>query len=306
MKNILLLILCCAYNNVFSQQLDIQETLNYIEKTENRYREDWSESIVKYTITEDGMLIQDEYRLDNIDRLHERVSVHFDDIIQKVGIQHWDDNDIAITCKNKNCFTFIQYRENKTMTSFRDSKDNWGKLDFVVRQEYEAKKMVNAINYLFSLIKNKKIFRDADDPFAESVISSNTSLNNKSEQVKLTDNNGTFLVNVTFKSLSIPFVLDSGAAEISISANVEKQLIQNGTITKNDYLPDGLYKLADGRIVSQKRVMLKNVTVGQFTVKNVSASVGGEETLLLLGKSFLDKFANWSIDNSTNTLELKI
>ena len=45
--------------------------------------------------------------------------------------------------------------------------------------------------------------------------------------------------------------------------------------------------------------------VGNFTVKNLIISVGDENSPLLLGKNFLDKFETWTIDNSKKTIKLK-
>lgn len=305
MRVVFFLIIFLISTNFFSQQLDIKETLKYIEDIENEYRKDFSVSTVKYEITEDGYLIQNEYSLKDRSKLTEKISVHVDDIILKVSLENWNEYYISLKCKNKNCFAFTSYDKEKIKTDYKNDNDYIGKLEFVVRQEYQAKKMINAINYLFSLIKNENFLRDSNDPFANNIINSDLKSNN-TERIYLIDKNGTYTVNVKFKSLNIPFVLDSGAAEMSISKNIEKQLIENAIITKNDYLPDGLYKLADGRIVTQRRVLLRQVTVGKFTVKNVPASIGDENSPLLLGKNFLDKFKNWSINNSDKTLELKI
>lgn len=308
MKKIIFFLLISFTLKSFGQQLDIQETLDYIEKIENVYRIEWSHSKVNYELNEDDVLSQTEYFLQDTSVLKSKTSVHVDDLIRNVKID--DDDYIILKCKNKNCFT-IKYRGNfsdeKTRTEYINHDNSYPNgFRFVVRQEYQAKKMVNAINYLFSLIENKKFLRDIDDPFAKNITTNDKDLSKKPRKINLKEKGGTFVVNVKFKSLNIPFILDSGAAETSISSNVEKQLLANGTITKNDYLSNGLYRVADGRIVTQRRVLLKKVTVGQFTVRNVSASIGGKDTPLLLGKSFLDKFSNWSINNSEKTLELKI
>lgn len=304
------LISICISSYVNAQQLDINETLDYIEKIENKYRVGWTNSFVEYQINDDGFLIQNEYYLKDSTKLRSRTTVHFDDIVRKVEIEN--DDRIELKCKHKNCFIY-EYRRSSKDENMRkvyinhDENDLFEKgLRFVVRQEYQARKIANAIHYLFSLIQNKKLLRDIDDPFAKNIIPVENNNSVKKNSISLTEKNGTFLINVRFKSFSIPFVLDSGAAEISISSTLEKRLLQYGIITKNNYLSDGLYRVADGRIVSQRRVLLKKVQVGDFIVKNVAASIGGEDTPLLLGKNFLDKFSNWSINNSDSTLELKI
>jgi clan AA aspartic protease (TIGR02281 family) len=308
MKKILFLILLFVTPYLKAQQLDINGTLEYIESIENVYRIEWSHSQVKYELNNEGILSQEQYFLKDPSVLKCETSVHVDDIIKEVSIE--TANYIILKCKNYNCFTVTSRStidDEKTKTSYVNHGNGYPTgLRFVVRQEYQAKKMINALNYLFSLIKNEKFFRDINDPFAKNIITSDDNASKKVGKIKLNDKNGTFIVDVKFKSLNVPFILDSGAAEISISSTLEKQLLTNGTITKDNYLSDGLYRVADGRIVSQRRVLIKKITVGNFTVRNVSASIGSEDTPLLLGKNFLDKFNSWSIDNSEKTLELKI
>ena len=66
------------------------------------------------------------------------------------------------------------------------------------------------------------------------------------------------------------------------------------------------YTLADGRVVRCERYLVQNVTIGGFTVANVTLAVLPEaEGQFLLGKSFLDKFTEWRIDARTAKLHLK-
>lgn len=306
MKNILFLSILFITFNLKGQQLNIRETLDYIESIENIYSEGYSMSRVKYELNSEGLLIKygydirDDRNKHGNNELTSRRTVHVDDIIKEVNIDNWDDNSITLKCKNKNCFSLMYYSNMKIMYGI-----DYGRITFAVSQEYQAKKMINAINYLFSLIENEKFFRDINDPFAKNISYSNEG-SEKTDKISLKEKNGIFIVNVNFKNVSAPFILDSGAAEISISSTLEKELITKGIINKNDYLSDGLYRVADGRIVSQRRVMLKQVTVGKFTIRNIPASIGGENIPLLLGKNFFDKFNHWSINNSENILELKL
>ncbi|WAC02976.1 retroviral-like aspartic protease family protein [Lacinutrix neustonica] len=96
-----------------------------------------------------------------------------------------------------------------------------------------------------------------------------------------------------------------GASEISISLNLEDDLISKGLLKKEDYIESGLYRIADGSIISCRRIIIKELKVGNFTIKNVVASIGFKESPLLLGKSFLDNFKKWSIDNDLQLLILE-
>ena len=81
-------------------------------------------------------------------------------------------------------------------------------------------------------------------------------------------------------------------------------LMSNGTIKKENYLTPALYRVADGRIIEQRRLIIPHLTIGNFTVENVHAAVGVGTVPLLLGKSVLDKFSKWSINNLTSTLDV--
>jgi aspartyl protease family protein len=112
-------------------------------------------------------------------------------------------------------------------------------------------------------------------------------------------------IKVTIGNIERKFVLDSGASDISISEDLENELIKNGVIKRENYKASALYKLADGSIVQKRRLTLPALTIGNVTLTNVSASIGIGSTPLLLGKSFLDRFKSWTIDNSSQILKLE-
>ena len=49
--------------------------------------------------------------------------------------------------------------------------------------------------------------------------------------------------------LTLKFVVDSGASEVSILTDVVSTLVRTGTITDADFLGSQTYKLADGSTV---------------------------------------------------------
>jgi clan AA aspartic protease (TIGR02281 family) len=98
-------------------------------------------------------------------------------------------------------------------------------------------------------------------------------------------------------ALRLNFVLDTGAAEVSISEEVLADLVRLGAIAPREYLIERSYTDASGRSSRRRRVMLRSVRVGDLEVRNVAASVGGKSSPLLLGQSFLARLDHWSIDN---------
>src|SRR6266446_2161352 len=95
-----------------------------------------------------------------------------------------------------------------------------------------------------------------------------------SETIQLERQHGTDMVPVRInEAITLPFVLDSGAAEVSIPTDVFLTLLRTGTIKSSDFLGKGRYVLADGSEHSSDRFMLHEVRVGDHVVRNVVANV---------------------------------
>jgi clan AA aspartic protease (TIGR02281 family) len=117
---------------------------------------------------------------------------------------------------------------------------------------------------------------------------------------------GTFTVPVSINnSLTLNFVLDSGATDVSIPADVVLTLMRTGTLNAADFLGTKTYRLADGRTVPSQTFRIKSLKVGEKVLENVTGSVASVEGSLLLGQSFLRRFKSWSIDNQRQVLVLE-
>ncbi len=116
---------------------------------------------------------------------------------------------------------------------------------------------------------------------------------------------GTFRVPVTINDeLTLKFVIDSGAADVSVPADVVMTLVRTGTITDTDFLGEQTYKLADGSTVPSQQFVIRSLKVGDKTLENVVGSIAPVAGGLLLGQSFLSRFNTWSIDNQRQALIL--
>ena len=69
-------------------------------------------------------------------------------------------------------------------------------------------------------------------------------------------------------------------------------LIRTGSITKDDFLGQQQYVLADGSTVPSPVFTIRSLKVGNKVVENVKASVASVNGSLLLGQSFLNRFKN--------------
>ena len=104
--------------------------------------------------------------------------------------------------------------------------------------------------------------------------------------------------------LELEFILDSGAADVTIPADVVRTLMRTGSLTAQDFRETRTYVIADGSQVRSRTFLLKSIRVGNRVAENVLASEAQLNGPLLLGQSFLNKFASWSLDNVTQTLKL--
>lgn len=122
-------------------------------------------------------------------------------------------------------------------------------------------------------------------------------------EVPLIKDGGVYTVPVRINDvLTLDFIIDSGAAEVMVPADVALTLLRTGTITQDDFLPGQTYRLADGSSTKSKRFNIKELRIGDYAVRNVSAGINDIEGMLLLGQSFLSKVPSWSQDNKRGVL----
>ena len=97
---------------------------------------------------------------------------------------------------------------------------------------------------------------------------------------------GTFNVPVTINGqLTLKFVVDSGAADVSIPADVVLTLLRTETITDNDFLDKQTYQLANGSTVPSQRFVIRTLKVGDKTLENVVGSIAPVAASLLWGRA---------------------
>jgi predicted aspartyl protease len=123
------------------------------------------------------------------------------------------------------------------------------------------------------------------------------------ETIQLERQHGVYMVPVRInETIILPFVIDSGSAEVSIPTDVFLTLLRSGTVKKGDFIGTGAYILADGSERSSDRFILHEVSVGGHVVNNVVANVAPVKGDPLLGQSFLSKLPSWAIDNQQHLL----
>lgn len=127
----------------------------------------------------------------------------------------------------------------------------------------------------------------------------------RAETIQLEQQNGIFMVRVKINNaVIIPFVIDSGAAEVAIPLDVFMTLVRAKTISDADDMGKGNYIQADGSSVTDERYMIHSMVIGKHTINNVVASVANIKGEPLLGQSFLSRLPSWTFDNNQHALVL--
>lgn len=125
------------------------------------------------------------------------------------------------------------------------------------------------------------------------------SFNEPTDQIKLKFQNGVYLIPIKLNNaLSIDFVLDLGASDVSISPDIFLVLYRAGTIQESDFIGSQTYQFADGSTAKSSVFNIKSIQIGNKELKNVRASISNSLSApLLLGQSALKKLDSYRIDN---------
>ena len=122
--------------------------------------------------------------------------------------------------------------------------------------------------------------------------------------IKLKEHEGVYKLPVRINNvITLDFILDLGASDVSLSKDVFLVLYKAGTIDETDFIGNENYQLADGSIIKSSIFNLKTLTIGEKQIKNVRASISkSTDAPLLLGQSALKKLNSYKIDVSKTLL----
>jgi gag-polyprotein putative aspartyl protease len=127
----------------------------------------------------------------------------------------------------------------------------------------------------------------------------------KAEEISLDRVGGVYEVPVTLNGvMTLNFVLDSGAAEVLIPAEVMLTLMHTHTVSADDFLPGRTYVLADGSKVKSPRFILRSLKIGKHHIESIPASINKVNSSLLLGQNLLERLGVWSLDSRRQILIL--
>lgn len=164
--------------------------------------------------------------------------------------------------------------------------------------------------------KKKPVFYDSGiDTFSDSIaFDGGTSF----DYDKLTDSNiipvpfaerdGVKYVNVSVNGFGFEMIFDTGCSGTLISVAEANYLYQKGYLTNEDFLGIAQSQIADGSVVENMVINLKEVIIdGKINCTNVVATVSANNNApLLLGNEVLNRVAAYSVDNVNKVINFKL
>ena len=127
--------------------------------------------------------------------------------------------------------------------------------------------------------------------------------------VPFIEQGGVKLIDVTINSeFTVKMILDSGCSSTLISIAEAKYLYEKGCITQEDILGMTQSRIADGTIVENMVVKLRELVIGgQIVCSDVTAIVSSNaQAPLLLGNEVLNRAPSYSVDNQKKVIKFRL
>jgi aspartyl protease family protein len=122
--------------------------------------------------------------------------------------------------------------------------------------------------------------------------------------IPIKETDGVYKLPITINNvLTLDFILDPGASDVSITTDVFLVLIRTNTIKEDDFIGTQSYQFADGTTAKSDVFNLKSLKIGGKEIENVRVSVSKNlNAPLLLGQSALKKLKSYKIDPANQLL----
>lgn len=126
--------------------------------------------------------------------------------------------------------------------------------------------------------------------------------------VPFTEQGGVKFLDVQINGMGVQMIFDTGCSGALISIDEAEYLYKKGRITQADFKGVTQAQIADGSIVENMVINLKEVVVGgKVLCPDVEATVSPNTNApLLLGGEIINRFAAYSVDNENKVINFKM
>lgn len=156
--------------------------------------------------------------------------------------------------------------------------------------------------------QNTPVYYDVDDIPEEEIDQNREEEDTDLVIVPFRTVGGVKYVKVTVNGMGVDMILDTGCSGALISVAEANYLYQKGRLSVDDIVGVAQSQIADGSIVENMVVNLREVVIGDKIVcPNVQATVSNNISApLLLGNGVLDRAASFTIDNENKVIIFKV
>ena len=110
---------------------------------------------------------------------------------------------------------------------------------------------------------------------------------------------GVYKVPCTVNGVKMKFILDTGAASVSMSQSMAQFLLDGEYLSSSDFTGSGKSVLADGSVVNHAIVNLRDIEIAGMHIYNIEATViEGQNAPLLLGQTAISELGRVTIDGN--------
>ena len=205
---------------------------------------------------------------------------------------------------DKACLCALMGRNDLAIESLRSAFEK-GYRKFAHLENDEDLDSIRDLPEFKSLVKQYKREKDeelmddtAAPPHAAEVLVSEI-------QIKKTPS-GTYEVPCSINGLPLKFIFDTGASDVTLSSVEANFMLKNDYLSIKDFRGNRKYLTANGSIAEGAVVHIREVQIGDVTLKNIEASVvKNQKAPLLLGQSVLERFGSVTLDIDNSKLIIK-
>jgi len=122
-------------------------------------------------------------------------------------------------------------------------------------------------------------------------------------KIYMTKESGVYTVPCKINGLSMKFIFDTGASDVSISMTEAIFMLKNNYLSKDDLGGSTYYAIANGSVAKGTIINLKSIEFGNLKLNNVKASiVHNLDAPLLLGQSVIERLGKIQINGNELTI----
>lgn len=117
--------------------------------------------------------------------------------------------------------------------------------------------------------------------------------------IQMEKESGVYKIPCLINGLRLKLIFDTGASKVCISGGIADMMLENGYLSREDIKGSGQSQVADGRIVDNTIINIKELKIEELMLRNVEAVVIHQQSApLLLGQSAIQKLGNVTIQGN--------